>query len=171
MDCVFSTKKLLAMSRFSLLFLGLLSLSLLGCRKKFQGLEVPYVLWVEMPAGLNPILTHYLRVPDIPGLQDSTVRSVLPAFPRLVVEDGENTVDFIREAYLEIRTEAGWREIAYRLDAPRGLGRNFDLIASPVDIKPQVQGDFYELRIRLRLNYSPTVISRMRLEYTLQVQD
>lgn len=159
--------------RSSYLLLAIFCITCSGCKKRFGGLEVPYNLFIDIPPGLNPILLHHLNIPDVPGLVDASIQSALPAFVRIVVQDGEPTTDLFREVYLEIFDEESnsYQEIAYRIEPPRGGARNLDLIASIIELKPYVEGQRFDLRLRFRLNYSPTVISTMLLEFSLLVED
>ncbi|WCL80312.1 hypothetical protein PPO43_10010 [Saprospira sp. CCB-QB6] len=151
--------------RFLFAFFLLSTSLLLSCDKNGDRLELPFTTWVEVPAGLNGVLTYHFPA-DIytNGTVPENLKQAQPARIRLYLEDGEASFDFARRVYLDAVTDSSRNELGYRLDVPLDNSASLDLFPSIVDLKDQLAQEQFRIEVKIDLRSTTTATSRMRIE-------
>ena len=154
-----------------LLFFGLV-FNFQACRRNQDlGLELSFRAFVEIPPGLNPWMTHYFVIRDLPAYGLETGRTFRPGFIRIWLEEGEASIDFIRDAYLLYGADSNLVELGFREQAPMNRTLALDLLSSMAELRQSPGDTLKDLTLRLNFYQAPSLISRLRIEYTLFVQD
>lgn len=138
-----------------------------GCKKdKYDATETLYA-WFEIPAGLGTVLSYNFRARNITGLVATGIKSAQCTGLRLYLEDGDNSFEIVRQAYLYISTDTSLTEIGYNLDVPAANNQWLTLLADIVDPKDYFSQSTFDLTLKLNMRASTTQTSRIRAEITV----
>ena len=100
------------MNKWFLLLIIATSMLFSACDKGPR-IDVPFRAYVTIPAGMNTGLSHHFIINDIPGIEANSMMDAQPSYVTITTEFGENTLDFIQQAYFYTRAEDGTlKEIA-----------------------------------------------------------
>ncbi len=148
-------------------FLLILPLFLSNCKKEEPILfEMVYAEDFTIQAGLNPFDTHYFYLENIPigtylssrNLTADMLSSINPRAGSIVnVFSGSASYDFIRDVSVRIYTddENNYKETFYYDNVPENTGDNLGVIPSLVDAKTYLNGQTFNIVIRLNFRRSP----------------
>lgn len=141
----------------SLMFFFMLS----GCNKNddLTGVQMSYRYQFEVPAGLNPLNTHFFErsgmltnASNLLGDVDA-INRIIPYQARITSLDN---IDFAFVQEIEVRVKdpdnPGLEIPAfYREEVPNNAGRTIDLIATQADVTNIINRDQYNIIVELRL--------------------
>lgn len=152
------------------LFFAILAiLSLTTCKSNKDRTEIPFVAYIEIPAGLNSFLTYHFpaRVATL-GQVPANVIDAKPARMRAFLESGEGSFNFVRRAYMDAMTDNGRIEMGYNLDVLLTGASSLDLYPSEANLKDHISQDSFNIEFKIDLRSNTTLTSRVRIEFTLQ---
>ncbi len=161
---------------FKILFITILiSLLLPSCnRDEPQGYDIFYNNVFEIPAGLNTIETHIIRINDISpnindflpdGIQEEDLVSITPKSIRLISQDGTLELGFVERAFLRIETDdLSEKEVGYREIVPENTNNILDLVASLGEMKDYLNAPRFDLMVRFNFRIPPPEFIPIRLE-------
>lgn len=133
------------MNRFGSAVLGiilsLLMLGSCGSDNELIGIQMPYRYQFDVPAGLNPLNTHFFErtglITNASSLiGNNTIERIIPYTARLTSLDNVD-FGFIREIEVRVKDpdNPGLEiPVFYREELPQNTGRNIDLIAIQTNI-------------------------------------
>jgi hypothetical protein len=152
---------------FFLLFL--IPVLLLSCNPNKDRIEIPFVTYIEIPAGLNSFLTYHFpaKVATL-GQAPANMKEAIPARMRAFIETGEGSFNFVRRAYMDAITDSSQVEMGYNLDVPLNSSNTLDLYPSIADLKDMITQDSFNIEFNIDLRTNTTVTSRVRIEFTVQ---
>jgi hypothetical protein len=171
------------------LFMGLIvPLLFSACKKEEEDilLEIPYRVFFDMNAGLDPFQVHYFQINGINnqmqsllkdrGLTLDDVSGVEAGDARILAEFAGVSYRFIREISVRVYEEdpsdpSKWREMWYRDDINLlDEDDQLDLIPSLADGFPLLQEEQFNLSIVIQLReVTPSTMSN-QLDFTLFVR-
>jgi hypothetical protein len=140
-----------------------------SCNSRKDRIEIPFVAYIEIPAGLNSFLTYHFpaRVAtngQIPA--DMTIAR--PARMRAFIENGEGNFNFVRRAYMDAMTDSGRVEMGYNLDVYFNSASSLDLFPSIADLQNHISQDSFDIEFKIDLRSNTTLTSRVRIEFTVE---
>lgn len=142
-----------------------------GCRKKHVR-EIPFTTYVDIPAGLNVMLTHHFPIPNVFGMPNETmIIAARPSYIRLTAIQGQFNLDFIQHAYLDVVRDSSRAEMGYLLNAPLQHASYIDLFPSIVEMRDDIVATDFDLELKLVLRDITTDITRLRVDFNMQVTD
>ena len=134
---------------------------MVGCSKgdNLTGIQMPYRYQFDVPAGLNPLNTHFFERSQMLTNADNLIGSVddinriIPYQARLTSLDN---VDFAFVREIEVRVKD--REnpgieipVFYREEIPANIGRSIDLIATQANVTDILSLVDYNIIVEMRL--------------------
>lgn len=147
-----------------LFYLLLLPLLFANCKDDCNVVaEMPYTLEFNILPGLNPLLTHYFKIEDIPnitpeaftanGITLEDVTEIKGKSARFSTIFAGPEYDFIREVSVRIYTDDpdDYSEIFYRTNVPENTRSDLDLIGSLTNVQRHLTGDTFNIIICLQL--------------------
>jgi len=151
-------------------FLLLLGTSMLfSACDKGPRIDVPFRAYVNIPAGLNTGFSHHFILKDIPGITENKMIDAQPAYVTVTTEFGENTLDFIQQAYFYTRAEDGTlQEIAYQTNLPVANHSTIQLFPSILDMKPHITQDLFDMELKVIFRAIPITETRLRIDFGVQ---
>jgi hypothetical protein len=157
------------MFRKIILFSSLVILLFNSCRSNKDRVEIPFMTYIEIPAGLNGFLTYHFpaRVATL-GQIPNNLLEARPARMRAFLETGEGNWNFVRRAYMDAMTDNGRVEMGYNLDVLLNSSSSLDLYPSIANLKDHIDRDSFDIEFKIDLRSNTTLTSRVRIEFTLQ---
>jgi len=134
---------------------------LMGCSKSddLTGIQMPYRYQFDVPAGLNPLNTHFFQrsgmltnANNLLGASDNVDR-IIPFQARLTSLDNVDFA-FVREIEIRVvhRDNPGLEiPVFYREEIPRNIGTSVDLIPTQADVTDILGADAYDIIVEFRL--------------------
>ncbi len=151
-------------------FLGLCIFIMLSCKDNRGRQEIPFVAYVEIPAGLNNFYTyHFPAKVATNGLVPQNTIEAVPARMRASLEFGEPSFDFARRAFLDVFTSSGTAEMGYNNNILLTGQNGVDLYPSVFNMKDVINSDSFQVKLKLDLRTPTTLTSRVRIDFTLQI--
>jgi len=138
---------------------------LISCSKgdNLTGVQMPYRYQFDVPAGLNPLNTHFFKrngvitnASNLLGDLDNVDR-IIPYQARLTSLDNVDFA-FVREIEVRVvdRDNPGLEiPVFYREEIPQNIGLSVDLIATQADVTDILSLDDYNVIVEMKL-YSTT---------------
>ena len=160
----------------------ILPLILSNCKKEDPILfEMVYAEDFVIQAGLNPFDTHYFNIENIPvgtylsarNLTAGDLNSIEPKASNLVnVFAGSASYDFIRDISVRIYTddENNYKEIFYYDNVPENTGDNLGIIPSLEDAKSYLNGETFNIAVRLNFRQSPLQNIETQLRFSFSAK-
>lgn len=140
-----------------------------SCTKKDR-LEIPFTVFIEIPAGLNSFLTYHFPVRvGTNGQIPNGMTIARPARMRAFLESGEGSFNFVRRAYMDAMTDQGRVEMGYNLDVFLNGSSSLDLYPSIADIKDHINSDSFDIEFKIDLRSNTTLTSRVRIDFSVEV--
>lgn len=148
-------------SRFIFTVLALAMLSLYSCSRgdDLTGIEMPYRYQFDVPAGLNPLNTHFFErsgiltnAQNIIGSIDD-INRIIPYRASLTSLDNVDYA-FIREVEVRVRhrDNPGLEiPVFYREEIPANIGGRIDLIATQANVTDILSLDDYNVIVEFKL--------------------
>ena len=154
------------MSRLGVSLVGFVVAVLLfgGCGSDDEliGIQMPYRYQFDVPAGLNPLNTHFFERSGLITnasllLGNNEINRIIPYTARLTSLDNVD-FGFIREIEVRVKDpdNPGLEiPVFYREELPQNTGRNIDLIATQANITDILNKPSIDVIVEFRL-YSST---------------
>jgi len=146
--------------------LGIICCFIFSTCQKENNTEVPFVSLVQIPSGLNVLLTHNFIIHDVNGTAFENIISAMPSRASIRDDDGLTNLDIIQHAYLEILTsDSTYVEIAYHENTPLTNQTFLDLFPSIADVSEFITQDTFDIRLRLVFRAIPSNSIDLRIDY------
>ena len=161
-----------------LIYLLLLPLFFANCKDGCTVLaDMPYTVEVDIPAGLNPLQSHYFVIENIPNqksnifasnsLTDEDISEIKGKSARFTTLFNSAEYDFIREVSIQIYTDNpdDWSEVFYRTNVQENTGSDLDLIGSLTDIQRHLTAPTFNIVVKLDLRRTNTQSVETRFDF------
>lgn len=140
------------------LIAGLLFFAGCGGDDDLIGIQMPYRYQFDVPAGLNPLNTHFFRRSGIVTnasalLGASEIDRIIPYTARLTSLDNVD-FGFVREIEVRVIDPDNPNleiPVFYREELPQNTGRTINLIAVQTDISDILKKPFIDVIVEVRL--------------------
>lgn len=153
--------------RYSLLFFIFISIFIHSCKDEdIEFIDVLTIRFpISIPAGLNPLETHYLEYIDVEtqlmavleqnNIDTSDISFIRPQFAELRSFNGARNFDFLNQAFLEVGNVSERFIEAFYIDrVPENEDSILDLIPNEVNLKSRIDRSRLNARLILRLKRS-----------------
>ena len=154
------------MHKLAFILLGAICLFFSACDKG-PGVEIPFQVFVIIPAVLNTGLSHHFPVLNLPGIGDN-LSDAQPARITLTVEYGEANLDFIDQAFFRTSHNSTFQEMAYQMDMPFAAYSTVDLFPSILDMSDHITQDRFDMQLKLIFRSIPVTETRIRIDFSVQ---
>ncbi len=170
-----------------LLFLFIFSI-LGGCKENEESklFTIPVRnIRFEVPAGLNPIKSHYFVIDDVPTFFDDLlatnkvsmdeIASIIPVSARLVQPFSDIDYDFIYEISIRLcddpEDEDCGHEIFWRKPVPEDIGAQLDVVPNEINMKNILSKEKIKIQVvLLQLRATTTEFFDNQLELNFEVR-
>lgn len=162
----------------NLLYLLLLPLLFSNCKDGCTVLaDMPYTRQIDIPAGLNPLQSHYFVIENIPNqknsifdasnLTDEDISEIKGKSARFSTIFNGPKYDFIREVSIQIYTDNpdDWSEVFYRTNVQENTGGDLDLIGSLTNIQRHLTGPTFNIVIKIDLRRTNSQAVETRFDF------
>lgn len=137
--------------------------------QKGPTVDVPFRAYATIPAGLNTGFSHHFVINNIPGAVFDNLQEAQPAYVSLSVDYGENTLDFIQQAYFYTLDQNGKKkEMAYQTNLPITNAATIQLYPSILDMKEHITQDKFSMELKLIFRSIPVTETRVRIDFGVQ---
>lgn len=146
------------------------------CKKDNSTFDMPYIVEMEIPAGippfpfqnietLSPVLTRSTTIFEGYGYTAADIQQISASSVRLTITfPAGSDFAFLEKAFLLIRGEDGVEaEIGYLEYIPTDQGALLDFIPSTTDVTDILKGTYFDVILKMEPRYSPTQFIRFRL--------
>ena len=156
--------------KFLYLFLPLailLVLGLGGCKREKFDSQMPFMAYVDIPAGMGTVMTY--NFPITIGGTGIAMSRAKPLNIRLFIELGEPNFNFVYQAFMEVVKDGVRQEIGYNLNHEPDGRASMTLLPNEMDALDIISQDNFNVVLKLRMRYPTTQASRLRAELTFGV--
>lgn len=172
------------MTRLQFLLLGFICLVAPSCKKDDPKVlaTLRYEVNVDLPAGLNTLETHYLRINDFQprlsanldaqGISRSRVTGIQPALVQVQALFTNAPLDFVREAKMDIIEDTSFRslmELFWTPQVPPNTNTAFNIPGNQVNAITLWEKDKVDLALGLAFRYPSPELMTLRVQFTLDV--
>lgn len=172
------------MTRLQLIFLGVLFLIAGSCKKDDPKVlaTLRYEVNVDLPAGLNTLETHYLRINDFQprlaanlagqGIDPARVTGIQPALVQVQAIFTNTPLDFVREAKMDVIEDNSFRsllELYWTPQVPVNTNSLFSIPGNQVNALQLWEKEKVDLALGLAFRYPSPELMTLRVQFTLEV--
>lgn len=144
----------------------ILLLNLIACAKG-PSVEIPFRAYVTIPPGLNTGLSHHFIINDLPGVDYENLIDAQPSNITLSIEYGENTLDFVEQAYFYAKNQIQLNEMGYLTLNPISNYNSLQLNPSTYNLSDHITQDLFDTELKLIFRSIPLTETQIRIDFSV----
>ena len=135
-----------------------------GCQDG-PGVDIPFQVYITIPAGLNTGLTHHFPIENINGVNFDNLADAQPSYVTISTEYGEPNLDFIWQAFFIAIDGNTVQEMAYQTDLLINNYASEQLFPSILNMSNHITQPTFDMELKMIFRAIPVTETRIRIDF------